>query len=290
LNNHGLIYDDRMTLDNEPIWSFAEICHDTCVFTPLMSYHLDCLHHLLSNLVSDGALPIIRDLSSPKIMISHNPVWFTAEILDYRSNEMFFIETSTTSQLIIKGLDVIKGLFGMECLDKTGTLAWLLNWHSHHPTSKGCVFIPSEFNHNRHIICDRLQIDPDRYYMLMWFYYVQCKHHNLIMDVQGFKQHMVRMISIGSNTHQSSGYRWAKAAIEGKSQRCFSRDYLNLFFDLDIPNDSLLYHIHRDRIRDYSRQNLSLLSDLIPVLTDDVAEMLSYELSSLQQRLAATQI
>jgi len=279
----NLRYDERMKLDSVPLWRLANISDGSCVAKPTLQPHLDGLYALLA---SGYKLPV---LSEPRIMLSHYPVWFSAEILDYQTQELFYIEPCDQSQLLIKGLDTVKGLTGSDWPTKPSAIAWLLNWQRRNPSADNGVFSTSEFNTGRYDICNELGLDLDHFNLLLWSYYVQCKHQRSRMTTVGFRDHMSQLLADDMADWSNQAYKLTKDAVAVRSQRQFSVSYAELFFDLRIPRDSLLSEIDRAVILRYSRQNLQLLEQLLCMLADAAADRLRNTLLALAQRLAAAE-
>lgn len=105
---------------------------------------------------------------------------------------------------------------------------------------------------------------------ITWKYYCHCKHEQLDMfNMINWSDYLLRWIAGQQEICRFYDHAWFRTAARNLKERGYRLvpiDYVDLFFNLEIPDLPFFELISRDMLVDYSRKNMQALTTLISML------------------------
>ena len=239
---------------------------------------LDKLHNLL--LVASDKRSV-----SDRFGVSHNLPWWTWHIYTLQVEEILSLVFTHEDSWFPSSLNRIKWYLNKNWHDKPWLFTRLLEFCEY----RGPVLY-YEYELMCHTIAYETGVDMATGSILAWRWYMWCKASGKdFLDIKGFKRTVGEMIypTLAEWHERSVWGRYGKSAISEYENRWLGRDYRDawtyfqgrvpllhkvdyaeFYFDLRRPDSGILSDIDLRVIESYSRSNIELIRQLLPLTPD----------------------
>lgn len=231
--------------------------------------NINNLYALLSPVLAEAQKNMHRH-----ILLGHNVPFITDKIFTVNCEEMVIVTVNEESCQVPFWLERVKNLFDADYDNKKYNIYNLLNFIKNLvATNKN--FVPYVSLQDNHVLETLLKSLPkkvvDSNSLMAWYYLLEAKSQawpisldtfqefasEILMNMDSFKDQYISAYTPEKISHLTQN--WKKITIV---------DYIDLFFRIELPKDSELSNIDRNKLVEYSLKNINLVADMSLLLPE----------------------